>query len=84
MGAASSTDPHPPARYAAVCGMDQPISQERDALVVATGIGATPDGQMVLYNDVWSFDLNFEIWSKLNATGMDIRARVWVYLTWNS
>ncbi|TPX48486.1 hypothetical protein SeMB42_g02985 [Synchytrium endobioticum] len=69
LGAASLTDPHPPARYAAVGGMDQPISQERDAMIVATGLGTTPDGQMLLYNDVWSFDLNFEIWTKLNATG---------------
>jgi hypothetical protein len=54
----------PPARYAAVAGMDQPGDQSRDSFVVGLG-----NGQAGALEDVWSLDLNNEQWFMVNVTG---------------
>ncbi|KAJ3091856.1 hypothetical protein HK102_013153, partial [Quaeritorhiza haematococci] len=51
--------------------MDQPLDQRRDAFVITTGQGANG----VTFNDVWSFDLNFNQWSRVDVTGTPPTAR---------
>ncbi|RKP13422.1 hypothetical protein BJ684DRAFT_20087 [Piptocephalis cylindrospora] len=62
---ASAMDSRPPARYGAVAGMDQPKDQSRDSMVVALGMGL---GGSYL-EDVWSFDLNHQVWIKIPVNG---------------
>ncbi|KAI9225665.1 MAG: hypothetical protein DHS80DRAFT_25961 [Piptocephalis tieghemiana] len=62
---ASAMDSRPPARYGAVVGMDQPKDQSRDSMVIALGKGR---GGAYL-GDVWSFDLNHQVWIKIPVNG---------------
>ncbi|KAI9595783.1 hypothetical protein BDF19DRAFT_422236 [Syncephalis fuscata] len=54
----------PPARYAAVAGMDQPGDQSRDSFVVGLG-----EGQAGAFDDIWSLDLNNEQWFAVTVNG---------------
>ncbi|RUS14006.1 hypothetical protein BC937DRAFT_94478 [Endogone sp. FLAS-F59071] len=59
--------PTPPARHSMAYGIDNPLDNSRNNLIIALGYGA--DGKAINSSDVWAFDMNYETWKQLPVNG---------------
>ncbi|KAL1921121.1 uncharacterized protein VTP21DRAFT_10837 [Calcarisporiella thermophila] len=60
-----STDGDPPARWGMAYGLDNPLDNSRNNMIISMGQGVNN----VALNDTWAFDFNYKTWHRLPTSG---------------